>query len=163
MALFGSKTTDVKDIKNTEAKGGVKAAKPMAKTAAPKTQKTEAVSMQDLYSEAPVVKVKGSKQSATVASNVVAHRVLVSPLITEKATNLSTENKYAFVVDKKANKIAIAEAIKAVYGVAPVSVNVANFSGKRTTRGRIKGQRSDWRKAIVTLKKGDAIKIYEGV
>ncbi|MFA6194208.1 MAG: 50S ribosomal protein L23 [Patescibacteria group bacterium] len=89
--------------------------------------------------------------------------MLVSPLITEKATTLVGENKYVFVVASGANKIEIAKAIKATYGVTPLQVNVINVSGKKVARGRIAGQRSDWRKAIVTLAKGEAIKIYEGV
>jgi large subunit ribosomal protein L23 len=125
--------------------------------------KTEAVSMQDLYNEVPAAKGKAAKQSATKAVDAKTHRVLVSPLITEKATNLTTENKYVFIVDRDANKIAVAKAIQAVYGVSPVSVNIVNVSGKRVSRGRIRGQRNDWRKAIVTLKKGESIKIYEGV
>ncbi|MDP2944656.1 MAG: 50S ribosomal protein L23 [bacterium] len=92
-----------------------------------------------------------------------SYRVLISPLVTEKATNLVAENKYVFIVAPSANKIAIAKAVKATYGVTPIQVNVVNVSGKKVARGRVKGQRSDWRKAIVTLAKGEAIKIYEGV
>jgi large subunit ribosomal protein L23 len=154
MALFGSKKTDVKE------------AKPAKKAVAPKNQKTEAVSMQDLYNAAPTVKT-GAKNAKSVAASAPvdtnAHQVLVSPLVTEKATNLGAENKYVFIVSNGANKIAVKKAIQAVYGVTPVSVNIANAIGKRVARGRIKGQRSDWRKAIVTLKKGETIKIYEGV
>lgn len=160
MALFGNKKID-EDKKKPAAKSTVK--KPAAKAAKKdEAKKEEAASMQDLYSGAKAV--SGSKKAAVSESKSnEAHRVLVSPLITEKATNLVGENKYVFIVAKNANKIEIAKAIKATYGVKPLNVNVVNVSGKKVARGRVTGQRSDWRKAIVTLAKGDAIKIYEGV
>jgi large subunit ribosomal protein L23 len=149
MDLFGSK-------KNTEDK----------KSAPEKTaKKKEAVSMQDLYNEtAPVVKTasKGKKATATVV-NHPAYRILIKPLITEKATNLAAENKYAFVISGKANKIEVAKAIKAVYGIKPIKINIVNVLGKKVRRGKISGTRNNWRKAIVTLPKGETIKIYEGV
>jgi len=156
MALFGAKKTDKKEAQAPAKKDVVK------KTGA---KKAEATSMQDLYGGETV---SGSKKDLAASSvsekkNDISHTVLVRPLITEKATNLSAENKYVFVVSKGANKIEIAKAIKAVYGVKPIQVNLANVSGKKVARGKIKGQRSDWRKAIVTLAKGEAIKIYEGV
>ncbi|MFA5023611.1 MAG: 50S ribosomal protein L23 [Patescibacteria group bacterium] len=93
----------------------------------------------------------------------MSYRLLVKPLITEKATNLSAENKYVFVVSIKANKIEIAKAIEATYGVKPLAINIINRAGKKVARGKVRGQRKDWKKAIVTLKKGETIKIYEGV
>lgn len=158
MALFGNKKTD--EEKKPAAKAAAK--KPAAKADKDSVKKEEGKSMQDLYSETK--KVSGSKQAAASESKINdSYRVLVKPLITEKATNLVSENKYAFVVAKNANKIEIAKAIKVAYGVTAKKVNVVNVSGKKVARGRISGQRSDWRKAIVTLAKGEAIKIYEGV
>ena len=89
--------------------------------------------------------------------------VLIKPAVTEKAGTLNELNQYVFVVDKGANKITIAKAVEAFYGVKPVSINIINMSGKKVTRGRIKGQRSSWKKAIVTLPAGKTIAIYEGV
>ena len=62
-----------------------------------------------------------------------------------------------------ANKIEIAKAVNDVYGVKPVSVNIIKTKGKKTRSGRVTGKRKDWKKAVVTLKKGESIKIYEGV
>lgn len=154
MALFGSKT-------NTDDKKKV-----ASKTAVVKNDKSkeakESASMKDLYTDAPVK--TGVAKSKTAASKyTVSNRLLVRPVITEKATDLAADNKYAFVVEKSANKIEIAKAIKAVYGVEPMAVNMINMQGKKVARGRIRGQRKDWKKAIVTLKKGDTISIYEGV
>ncbi len=160
MALFGNKKID-EDKKKPAAKSAVK--KPAAKAVKKdEVKKEEGTSMQDLYSGAKTV--SGSKKAAVSASKAnESYRVLVSPLITERATTLVGENKYVFIVAASANKIEIAKAIKATYNVTPKQVNVINVSGKKVSRGRISGERSDWRKAIVTLAKGDAIKIYEGV
>lgn len=92
-----------------------------------------------------------------------AYRVLVKPLITEKITDLGVFNKYGFVVANNANKIEIKKAIKEVYGVKPIAVNMINMKGKKVRSGRVSGKKKDWRKAIITLKKGEKIEIYQGV
>lgn len=92
-----------------------------------------------------------------------AYKVLVKPLITEKATNLGAENKYVFEVSTQANKIEIAKAVNEVYGIKPVSVNIVKVKGKKTRNGRTLGSRKDWKKAIIKLPEGKTIKVYEGV
>ncbi len=99
-----------------------------------------------------IKKIKGS-----------AYRVLVKPLITEKVTELGELNKYGFEVSVKTNKTEIAKAIKEVYGVTPISVNIINMRGKRVRFGRTMGKKKDWKKAIITLKKGEKIEVYQGV
>ena len=93
----------------------------------------------------------------------LAYKILIKPLITEKATNLVSLNKYAFKVANNANKVEIKKAIKALYGFEPVSINIITARGKRVTYGRIRGKKSNWKKAIITLKAGDKLEIYEGV
>lgn len=140
--------------------------KTSSKDAKPEVKKDASVSMQELYSGTSTKKAAGGTTVAkkTGAKNHEnAYRVLIKPLITEKATNLGTENKYVFIVARRANKISIARALETTYGVNPVAVNIINSDGKFVTRGRIKGQRSDFKKAIITLKAGDTIKVYEGV
>ncbi len=90
-----------------------------------------------------------------------AHRILVHPLISEKATIAHSENKYIFEVANKANKIEVKKAIEEVYGVVPEAVNMINQVGKSVRSGR--GRTKNFKKAIVTLKKGDSITIYEGI
>ena len=134
--------------------------------AKPEVKKDASVSMQDLYSGASAKKVASGTTAVKktgVKNHETAYRVLIKPLITEKATNLSAENKYVFMVARSANKISVARAMEITYGVKPVAVNIINSDGKFVTRGRIKGQRSDSKKAIITLKAGDTIKVYEGV
>ncbi len=89
--------------------------------------------------------------------------ILLRPVISEKATMANSLNQYVFAVNNKANKVEIKKAIKAVYGVMPASVNVINELGKNVRVGRKFGKRKNTKKAIVTLKKGDSITIYEGI
>jgi large subunit ribosomal protein L23 len=119
-------------------------------------------SMQDLYS-GTVATTTSTKEVKKIRKIGNAYRVLVKPLITEKATNLGAENKYVFVVSNTANKISVTGAIEEVYGVKPVAVNIMKVEGKMVRYGRTRGQRKDWKKAIVTLPKGKTINIYEGV
>jgi large subunit ribosomal protein L23 len=154
MALFGSKTTSTEDKKPAAAKtkADVKAVE----------AKKEAPSMKDLYAETTTAKV-AAKAKGVEHKHAASSRALVKPLITEKASHLASENKYVFVIARGANKIETAKAIQAVYGVKPVDVNIINMKGKKVARGKVRGQRKDWKKAIVTLAKGDTIKVYEGV
>jgi large subunit ribosomal protein L23 len=99
-----------------------------------------------------------------VTKGVHLHKVLVRPLITEKATMLTGENKYAFQVDPRANKIQIRQAVEAGFDVEVTAVNVLNVKGKRRRGGRRSpGKSPDWKKAIVTLAQGDKIQLFEGV
>ncbi len=150
MALFGSKTTPTTDKK------------PAAAKAKATESKKEVASMKDLYSETTTVKAAG-KTKVLAHKHAASSRALVKPLITEKATHLASENKYVFVIARGANKIETAKAIQAVYGVKPLDVNIVNMKGKKVARGKVRGQRKDWKTAIVTLAKGDTIKVYEGV
>lgn len=88
-------------------------------------------------------------------------RILIKPLITEKATNLGVENKYIFEVSSKANKIEVKKAIQSLYGVEPIKVNIINMGGKEVRYGKTQGQTKNIKKAIVTLKEGDKIDIFE--
>ena len=152
MAIFNKKKTEKSEAK-TEKQSAVKSAK------------TENKSMKDLYQAETVKKVvkKADGQKVEIKKNNQAYRILLRPLVTEKVSDLSGLNKYVFVVSDKANKIEVAKAIVEVYGVKPSKVNILNMEGKRVRRGRITGKRKDWKKAIITLPKGQSINVYEGV
>ena len=90
-------------------------------------------------------------------------KVFVKPFISEKSAIAETGGVYTFVVQNKASKIDIKNAIKQVYGVEPKKVRVINMEGKIKRSGRTSGRRSDWKKAIITLPKGQTISIHEGV
>ena len=87
------------------------------------------------------------------------------PLITEKATRLKeASNTICFEVAPDANKIQIARAVTALFGVKVADVRVANRRGKLKRMGRFVGRRKDWKKAYVTLAAGEkSIEFFEGV
>lgn len=69
--------------------------------------------------------------------------------------------KYTFVVDKSANKDAVARSCHDLFGVNVESVNLANIKGKIKMTKRVKGKRSDYKKAVITLKSGEKIDLFE--
>lgn len=90
------------------------------------------------------------------------YEVLIKPVITEKATNLQTakQPQYTFRVRISANKNEIKKAVEAAFKVKVQSVNTVRVKGKmRRVRVQI-GKRPDWKKAFITLKKGERIEIY---
>jgi large subunit ribosomal protein L23 len=95
---------------------------------------------------------------------VVDTTTLVHPILTEKMVILKDEmNQYGFVVSKNSNKIQIKEAVEARYTVTVNSVRTVNMRGKLKRQGRYVGRKASWKKAIVTLKKGDKIELVEGL
>jgi len=95
--------------------------------------------------------------------------IIIEPVLTEK-TNLQREagetRKYTFKVHPKANKIQIMKAVKELFSVHPVSCNIANVKKKprmyRSKSGMKVGYKAPWKKAIVTLQKGERIEAFEG-
>lgn len=84
--------------------------------------------------------------------------------LSEKSNVFSTKGIYVFRVDVRANKIEIKKAVEKVYDVHVERVNIVNTSGKKRRMGRGVGRTSDWKKAIVTLKKGETISgLAEGI
>jgi len=91
------------------------------------------------------------------------YQIIKRPLITEKANILKEkENKVSFVVDRGANKAEIKEAVERLLKVKVLEVHVSNMKGKPRRIGRTMGKRSDWKKAVVTLRPGDHIEFFEG-
>ena len=89
--------------------------------------------------------------------------VLIRPIITEKTTLLMQENKYTFQVPLNANKVEIRKAVESIFNVKVEKVATIRVLGKTKRMGRTMGKRSDYKKAIVTLKAGETIEIFEGV
>jgi len=95
--------------------------------------------------------------------NLVAHDILIRPLMTEKSSLLMEQNKFTFEVHKSANKIQIRQAVEQVFKVKVLSVNTMNVPGKPKRRGALVGKTRSWKKAIVTLPEGERIEFFEGV
>ncbi len=92
-----------------------------------------------------------------------AYDVVISPIITEKSTELSEHNQFAFRVAKDATKPEIRAAIESLFGVKVTSVNTIKTKGKvKRFRGRL-GRRSDVKKAIVTLAEGQSLDYTAGI
>ena len=92
-----------------------------------------------------------------------ARDIILKPLISEKAVTKMAEGKYAFKVRLDANKTQIKDAIEEIFGVTVTGVNTMRMQGKVRRQGKFIGRRSDWKKAIVQLKEGDSIKVFEGL
>jgi large subunit ribosomal protein L23 len=92
------------------------------------------------------------------------HEIVVRPLVTEKSTKqLEREGAYAFVVAVDANKVEIAKAIETFFNVKVRDVRTMQYRGKERRLGRYVGRRAGWKKAVVKLRDGDTIEIFEGV
>ncbi|MBI5195417.1 MAG: 50S ribosomal protein L23 [Nitrospirae bacterium] len=93
-----------------------------------------------------------------------SYNILEAPMLTEKGTALKeADNKVIFKVAKEANKIEIKKAVEEIFKVKVDSVATINCKGKKKRLGRFEGRRPDWKKAIVTLKKGEKLDFIEGV
>jgi large subunit ribosomal protein L23 len=94
--------------------------------------------------------------------------VLIKPILTEKANSQQDKfRRYAFKVNRKANKLEIKKAIEGFYGVTVTDVNTAVIPGKSKTRftkaGYLKGQKPAYKKALVTVADGESIDLYAAV
>lgn len=91
-----------------------------------------------------------------------ARDILIRPIVTEKSTALMEQGKYTFRVPLAATKIQIRQAVEQIFKVKVQAVNTMSYEGKLKRMGRTQGRRSDWKKAVVTLKPGEAIELFEG-
>ena len=90
-----------------------------------------------------------------------ARDILIKPIVTEKSTALMEERKYTFCVPLSATKIQIRQAVEQIFKVKVQAVNTMRYEGKMKRLGRTQGRRSDWKKAVVTLKPGETIELLE--
>jgi large subunit ribosomal protein L23 len=98
-----------------------------------------------------------------VSEELNLNEVLIRPLITEKNTMLSNLGRYTFEIDRRANKPMVRHAVEQIFRVDVTAVNILNVPGKTRRVGRSVGQTTPWKKAIVTLRPGQRIEIFEGV
>lgn len=92
-----------------------------------------------------------------------SYKIILKPLVTEKATKLSEFNKVVFAVSLKSNKIEIKNAIEKLFSVKVKSVNIVNIKGKLKRFKGVLGKKNNIKKAIVTLAEGNSIDISAGV
>lgn len=98
---------------------------------------------------------------ATAGGN--SWRLLATPRVSEKAAIAASKGIYVFNVPLSANKVEIRKAVESLYKVNVDSVRTVRGIGKFVSRARVRGQRANWKKALVTLKKGQKIDLHAGV
>lgn len=92
------------------------------------------------------------------------NKVVKRILVTEKSTAAREEsNKYFFEVDRRSNKVEIVNAVEKLFKVKVIDVRVMHVLGKKKRMGKTIGQKSSWKKAVVTLAAGNSIEFAEGV
>ncbi len=94
--------------------------------------------------------------------------IIIKPIVTEKMTTITEKlNRYGFRVNPDANKLEIKQAVESMYNVTVIDVNTINYDGKKKSRytksGLITGKTSAFKKAMVTLQKGDVIDFYSNI
>jgi len=91
------------------------------------------------------------------------YQIIKRPIITEKSTAAVVGNQYTFEVDKKASKGEILQAVENLFKVKVLDVKTLNVRGKevRTGRRRTLSKKPNWKKAVVTVKEGDKIELFE--
>jgi large subunit ribosomal protein L23 len=90
------------------------------------------------------------------------NEVLLAPVVSEKSYSRIEERKYTFKVHQDAHRTQIRQAVEQLFGVKVERVNVLKVQPKPKTRGRTRGTRPGWKKAIVQLREGDTIEIFQG-
>jgi large subunit ribosomal protein L23 len=90
------------------------------------------------------------------------NQVLLAPVVSEKSFSLITDRKYTFRVHEDAHKTQVRQAVEELFGVQVQSVNISKVQSKPKRRGFTRGRRPGWKKAIVQLREGNEIEIFEG-
>ncbi len=91
------------------------------------------------------------------------HETIIRPVVTEKSSAAyQLRKEYAFEVHPEANKFQIREALQQLFGVTATSVRTMQVRRDQVVRGRTRGLTARWKKAIVTLKDGDTLPVFEG-
>ncbi len=90
------------------------------------------------------------------------NEVLLAPVVSEKSYSLISDRKYTFKVHKDAHKTQVRQAVEELFGVHVVGVNILKVQAKPKRRGISKGTRPGWKKAVVQVREGETIEIFEG-
>jgi large subunit ribosomal protein L23 len=108
-----------------------------------------------------VVKKKAKKISEKLIQKAdLVNKVIVSPVVSEDAMNKTTQGKYVFKINPKANKNQVSEAVGVLYGVDVVKVNIMNYKQKNHRFRMTKGKKNGFKKAVVTIKSGQEIQLF---
>ena len=115
-------------------------------------------------SEKPLVEKKPEKEvkKPIIAGKVkgFSYEAIQKPHISEKASYLAEKNQYVFVVSSRANKTEIKKSVEGLYNVKVTSVNVIKIPSKKRRMGKIEGFKKGYKKAVVTVKEGQKLKLF---
>ena len=89
-------------------------------------------------------------------------QIVIAPVVSEKSYSLIEDNKYSFRVHPKAHKTQIRQAVEGLFDVKVEAVNIVKVQPKPKRRGFHRGTKPGWKKAIVQLREGQSIEIFEG-
>lgn len=143
MGIFGKKTEDNKGEDVVK-----EAKKPVKTEASPKKE---------------AKKEKKASKKDIITSTVSAYGTIIAPIVTEKSHEAVAKNKYTFRIEKKTTKKQVKDVIEEMYGVSVENVNVIVVKPKRRTVKYDRGYQKLYKKAIVTVREGDHIAVFEGV
>ena len=90
------------------------------------------------------------------------NEVLLAPVVSEKSYSLITDRKYTFKVHQDAHKTQVRQAVEELFDVKVESVNISKVQSKPKRRGMFRGRRPGWKKAVVQVREGDTIEIFQG-
>ena len=90
------------------------------------------------------------------------NEVLLAPVVSEKSYSLIDDNKYSFRIHQDAHKTQVRQAVEELFGVTVERVNIVKVQPKPKRRGMTRGTKPGWKKAIVQLRAGDTIEIFQG-
>jgi large subunit ribosomal protein L23 len=130
--------------------------KPSAPKKVDAPKKEKAPKSAEKSADAPVINTSKAKIASVSAT-------LISPRVSEKAALLASKGTYVFNVPIDANKLTVRKAVETIYQVKVAEVRTVRGEGKTVRRGRAEGRRNRWKKALVTLVKGQSLNLYEGV
>ena len=122
-------------------------------------QKPEKPLKKEAEKKLPEEKLAVKPGKSRKSSSGVANKILKEPHVSEKATDLTKQDWYAFKVYPEANKTEIKKAVEDLYGVSVVSVGIINIPKKKRRLGRVEGWRKGYKKAVVRLKAGQKIEV----
>jgi large subunit ribosomal protein L23 len=94
--------------------------------------------------------------------SLTSREILLAPVVSEKSYSQIEERKYSFRVHPDAHKTQIRQAVEELFEVKVIAVNVSKVQPKPKRRGTIRGKKQGWKKAIVQVREGDEIQIFQG-
>lgn len=142
-------------IRSKKAEEGTTADAPKKKAAAKKAVSKKV--------EAPAESSAPAAQAKAAVANHYASNHLIKPHVSEKAAMLTEKGVYTFDVPVSSEKISVKRGVEALYGVKVASVRMIRHAGKPVNRGKRQTSRNTWKKAVVTLAKGQKLDLYQGV